>query len=129
MSDSLVSLPGYVLLQYDRPEPRPGGGVALFIKYSIPHLAGLYSSSKTPVGWVWIPLSSMISQTLRKILFISLLMTPPSSLPSVVPQTGKQHLLPSLQIWVKSKTGPTRGTCLSILTNLTLSLCLSKRTV
>ena len=63
--------------------------------------------------------SSMISLTLWKILFISLLMTPPSAVPSVVPQTGKQQLLRSLQIWVKSQIGPTRGTCLSILTNLT----------
>ena len=73
--------------------------------------------------------SSMISPTLWKILFISLLMTPPSAIPSVIPQTGKQLLLRSLQIWVKSETDPTRGTCLSILTNLTLSLCLSERTV
>ena len=49
---------------------------------------------------------------------ISLLMTTPSAVPSVIPQTGKQKLLRSLQIWVKSQTGPTRGTCLSILTNL-----------
>ena len=34
-----------------------------------------------------------------------------------------------MQIWVKSQTGPTHGTCLSIQTNLTLSLCLSERTV
>ena len=56
-------------------------------------------------------------------------MTPPSAVPSVIPHTGKQQLLRSLQIWVKSQTGPTRGTCLSILTNLTLSLCLSERTI
>ena len=56
-------------------------------------------------------------------------MTPPSAIPSVIPQTGKQQLLHSLQIWIKSQTHPTRGTCLSILTNLTLSLCLSERTV
>ena len=73
--------------------------------------------------------SSMISPTLWKILFISLLMTPPSVVPSVIPQTGKQQLLRSLQIWVKSQTGPTCGTCLSIRTNLTLSLFLSERTV
>ena len=30
-------LPGYSLLRYDRPELRPGGGVVLFIKDSIPH--------------------------------------------------------------------------------------------
>ena len=73
--------------------------------------------------------SSMISPTLWKILLIALLMTPPSAVPSVIPQTGKQQLLHSLQIWIKSQTGPTCGTCLSILTNLTLSLCLSERTV
>ena len=73
--------------------------------------------------------SSMISLTLWKILFISLLMTPPSVVPSVIPQTGKQQLLRSLQIWIKPQTGPTRGTGLLILTNLTLSLCLSERTV
>ena len=54
-------------------------------------------------------------------------MTPPSAVPSVIPQTGKQQILTSLQTWVKSQTGPTRGTCLSILTNLTLSLCLSDK--
>ena len=73
--------------------------------------------------------SSMISPTLWKILYISLLMIPPSAVPSVIPQTGKQQLLRSLQIWIKSQTGPTCGTCLSIRTNLTLSLCLSERTV
>ena len=67
--------------------------------------------------------------TLQKILFISLLMTPPSAEPSVIPQIGKQQPLHSLQIWIKSQAGPTRGTCLSIGTNLTLSLCLSERTV
>jgi len=64
-----------------------------------------------------------------KILFISLLMTPPSAVPSVIPQIGKQQLLHSLQVWVKSQAGPTRGTCLSSLVNLTLSHCLSERTV
>ena len=48
---------------------------------------------------------------------------------TVIPQTGKQQLLRSLQIWVKSQTGQTRGTCLSIRTNLTLSLYLFERTV
>ena len=57
------------------------------------------------------------------------MMTPPSAVPSVIPQTGKPQLLRSLQIWIKSQTGPTRGTCLSIRTNLTLSLCLSERTI
>ena len=52
-----------------------------------------------------------------------------STAPSVIPQTGKQQLLRSLQIWKKSQTGPTLGTCLSIRTNLTLSLCLFERTV
>ena len=61
--------------------------------------------------------------------FISLLMAPPSAVPSVIPQTGKQQLPRSLQIWIKSQTGPTHRTCLSIRTNLTLSLCLSERTV
>uniref|UniRef100_A0A8C4N6M5 Sulfhydryl oxidase n=1 Tax=Eptatretus burgeri TaxID=7764 RepID=A0A8C4N6M5_EPTBU len=36
---------------------------------------------------------SMISPTLWKILYISLLMTPPSAVPSVIPQTGKHQLL------------------------------------
>ena len=62
-------------------------------------------------------------------LFISLLMTPPSVVPSVIPQTGKQQLLHSLQILIKSQTCPTHGTCLSTLTNLTLSRCLSERTI
>ena len=42
---------------------------------------------------------------------------------------NKQQPLPSLQIWIKSQTGPTLRTCLSTLTNLILSLCLSERTV
>ena len=64
-----------------------------------------------------------------KTLFISLLMTPPSVVPSVLPLIGRQQPLHSLQIWTKSQTGPTLGACLSILTNLTLSLCLSGRTI
>ena len=44
--------------------------------------------------------SSSISPTLWKILFISLLMTPPSTVPSVIPHIGKQQLRHSLQIWV-----------------------------
>ena len=36
--------------------------------------------------------SSMISPTLWKILFFSLLMTPPSAIPSVIPQTGKHDV-------------------------------------
>ena len=73
--------------------------------------------------------SSVISPTLWKILFISLLMTPPSAVPSFIPEIRKQQLLRSLQIWIKSRAGPTHGTCLSILINLTLSLCLSESTV
>ena len=38
-----------------------------------------------------------------------------------LPQTGKQQLLHSLQIWVKSQAGQTCGTCLSTLTIVTLS--------
>jgi len=57
----------------------------------------------------------------------SLLMTSPSAEPSVIPQMGKQQVLHSLQIWIRSQAGPRRGTCLSILTNLTLSPCLSER--
>ena len=33
--------------------------------------------------------------------------------PSVIPQIGNQQPLCPLQIWIKSQTGPTRGTCLS----------------
>ena len=43
--------------------------------------------------------SLMISPTLWKILFISLLMTPPSAVPSVIPHIGKQQPLHPLQIW------------------------------
>ena len=56
---------------------------------------------------------------------ISAVTTPPS----VIPQIGKQQPLHSLQIWIKSQAGPTCRTCLSILTNLTLSPCLSERTI
>ena len=45
------------------------------------------------------------------------------------PSDRQPQLLHSLQIWVKPQTGPTRGTCLSIQTNLTLSLCLSERSI
>ena len=63
-----------------------------------------------------------------KILFISLLMTPPSAVPAVIPQIANPQPLQSLQIWIKSQAGPTCETCLSILTNLMLSLCLFERT-
>ena len=43
------------------------------------------------------------------ILFITLLMTPPSAIPSVIRQICKQQPLHSLQIWIKSQAGPTRG--------------------
>ena len=72
--------------------------------------------------------SSMISLTLWKILFISLLMTPPSAVPSVIPQISKPQPLHSADLH-KSQTGPTRVTCLSYPTNLTFSLCLSERTI
>uniref|UniRef100_UPI00358F52C5 6-phosphogluconate dehydrogenase, decarboxylating isoform X1 n=1 Tax=Myxine glutinosa TaxID=7769 RepID=UPI00358F52C5 len=39
---------------------------------------------------------------------------------------GRLQPLHSLQTWTISQTGQTSGTCLSILTNLTLSLCLRK---
>ena len=52
-----------------------------------------------------------------------------SVIPSVIPQTGKPQLLHSLQIWIKSQTDLTHGTCLLILTNPTLSRCLSERIV
>ena len=70
--------------------------------------------------------SSMISPTVWKILLISLLMTPPSAVPSVIPQISKQQPLHFLQIWIKSQVGPTCGTCLSTLTNLTLTMSLRK---
>ena len=73
--------------------------------------------------------SSMISPTLWKLLYISLLMTPPSAVPSVIPQIGKQQHIHSLQIWIKTQAGQTRGTCFYTLTNLILSLCLSEWTV
>ena len=50
--------------------------------------------------------SSMISPTLWKILFISLLMIPPTAIPSCIPQIGWQQLLHSLQIWIKSQADP-----------------------
>ena len=48
---------------------------------------------------------------------------------SVIPQICKQQLFHSLGTWIKSQAGTTRGTCLSIQTNLTLSLCLFERTI
>ena len=57
---------------------------------------------------------------------IFLLMTPPSAVPSVLPQIGKQQPLHSLQIWIKPKAGLTLGAHLSSLTNLTLTMSLQK---
>ena len=68
----------------------------------------------------------MIHPTLWKIFFISLLMTPPSAVPSLILQIGKQQPLHYLQIWIKSQGGPTLGTCLSILLSLTLTMSLRK---
>ena len=70
--------------------------------------------------------SSMISQTLQKIHFISLLKTPPSAVPSVIPQISKQQLIHSLQIWIKSQAGPTLGT--SFNPDKSHSHCLFERT-
>ena len=43
-----------------------------------------------------------------------------------ITQIGKQQPLHPLQMWVKSQGGPTRGTCLSSLKNLTLTMSLWK---
>ena len=74
MSDSQVSLPGYSLLRYDRPEPRPGGGVALFIKDSIPHspCTALTPPHPQEYLWLWLPLHSHL-------MFICVLYRSPNS--------------------------------------------------
>ena len=61
--------------------------------------------------------SSMISLTLWKILFIYLLTTP-STMTSLILQTGRLQPLPFLQTITKSQDGQTLEICLSILTNL-----------
>ena len=66
---------------------------------------------------------------LWKIIFIDFLMTPSSAVTSLILHTGRLQPLPSFQTLTKSQTGHTFGICLSILTNLMLSLALSKRTV
>ena len=71
-----------------------------------------------PLGW-----KEKMSEAL------SMLMTPPSAIPSLIPQIGRQQPLHSLQTWIKSQAGPTCGTCPSILINLTLSICLYETTV
>ena len=78
--------------------------------------------------------SSMISLTLWKIIYISciyLLMTPFSAMTSLILQTGRLQPLPCLQTLKKKKSqsGQTLGICLSILTNLKLSLSLSERSI
>ena len=59
VSDSQVSLPGYSLLRYDRPKPRPGGGVALFIKdYSSLSMHCPHSPHPQEYLWLRLPLHS-----------------------------------------------------------------------
>ena len=70
--------------------------------------------------------SSMISPTLWKILFNSLLMTPSSAVPSVIHQTGKQQLLRSLHILVRSQTGSIHGTSFNPDKSHTLTMSLRK---
>ena len=55
-------------------------------------------------------------------------MTPPSAVTSLVLQTGRLQLLPSLQTLKKKKSqlGQTLGICRSILTKITLSLSLTE---
>ena len=74
VSNSQVSLPGYSLLPYDRPEPRPGGGVALFIKDSIPHSPCTALTPPQPQEYIWLrlPLHSHL-------VFICVLYRPPNS--------------------------------------------------
>ena len=78
VSDSRVSLPGYSLLRFDRPEPHPGGRVAPFIKNSIPHTPCTALTSPHPQEYLWlqIPLHSHLK-------FICVLYRPPNSDDSV----------------------------------------------
>ena len=46
----------------------------------------------------------------------------------IILQTDRRQPLPSLQTLIKSQAGQTQGICLSIQTNLTLSLSLSEKT-
>ena len=87
----------------------------------VPQQNPLFSS--TCQGWS----APNISLTLWKIPFFYLLMTPHSAVTSLLLQTGRLQLLPSLQTFTKSQAGQTLGICLSILTNPTLSL--SERTI
>jgi len=70
----------------------------------------------------------MISLTLWKIHFIELLMTPLSTVTSLLLQTGRLQPLPSLQTLTKSQVVQTLGIRLSILSNLMISVSLSERT-
>ena len=60
---------------------------------------------------------------------LTLLMTPPSAVPSLIPLIIRQQPLHSPQSWIKSQAGQTLGICLSILSNLTPSPCFSERTI
>ena len=66
----------------------------------------------------------MISLNFWNVLFIHLLITPPSVVISLILQIGRLQPLPSLQTLIKSQGGQTLGICVSILTNLSLSLSL-----
>ena len=92
VSDSLVSLPGYSLLRYDRHEPRPGVGVALFIKDSIPHspCTDLTPPHPQEYLWLWLPLHSHL-------IFICVLYCPPNSDDSIYisPSKNMDQLLSS----------------------------------
>ena len=60
-------------IQYDRPEPHPVGGVALFIKDSIPHSPCTALTPPHPLGIpLWLPLYSHL-------MFICVLYRPPNS--------------------------------------------------
>ena len=70
----------------------------------------------------------MISLALWKILFISLLMTPPCAMTFLIFLPDRQQPVSSFQILTKSQTGQALGICLLTLRNTTPSITLSKRT-
>ena len=126
-----------VLIWYLRPSPLMSHRVPLLSQPTcgpqwsslIPSSCPGLSSSSSVLGPVlFLVFINDLSDSLEKPLF--LFADDPTLCRTIChPSDREPQLLRSLLIWVKSQTGPTRGTCLSILTNLTLSLCLSKRTI
>ena len=52
--DSLLNIPGYVLFRHDRPPPRRGGGVAIYVRNDISVRTFFAANCFEPVSSVWV---------------------------------------------------------------------------